>query len=289
MKNTIFILGLLISTSLVAQIERPKWELGGGIRLNYSGLSGGFSGYRSDDEYEFDIDYHEIGMNTYSPSFALAIGGRYKKWNLEFAGSRGKYEGSFVVPTDIIRDDQQIDSGSVVSGSVDLSMYAISTSFGLIQRKHDLGVGIGFLVLNMGSNYTTTSTTGDEVKLGGDEWFPMPFLALTGRLKFGDFRISGTGGGAIFRGSMDDIDYDVDYLTIDVNAAYDFLNRGRWSLSADLGYRYLWLNLDMDNDNGWYKEKDIYQGPYATIRVKFFSKEMWQYVKRKDRKKEESN
>lgn len=289
MKNTLFILGLIISTSLAAQIERPKWELGGGIRLNYSGLSGGLSGHRNSDGYEFDINYHEIGMNTYSPSFALAIGGRYKKWNLEFGGSRGKYEGSFVVPTDIVRDDQQIDSGSVVSGSVDLTMYAISTSFGLIQRKHDLGVGIGFLVLNMGSNYTTTSSTGDEVKLGGDEWFPMPFLALTGRLKFNDFRISGTGGGAIFRGSMDDINYDVDYLTIDINAAYDFLNRGRWSLSADLGYRYLWLNLDMDNDNGWYKEKDIYQGPYATIRVKFFSKEMWQFVKRKDRKKEESN
>jgi len=45
----------------------------------------------------------------------------------------------------------------------------------------------------------------------------------------------------------------------------------------------------MENDNGWYKEKDIYQGPYATVRVKFFSKEMWQYVKRKDRKKAESN
>ncbi len=89
MKNTLIILGLIISTSLAAQIERPKWELGGGIRLNYSGLDGGFSGHRNSDGYEFDIDYHEIGMNTYSPSFALAIGGRYKKWNLEFAGSEG--------------------------------------------------------------------------------------------------------------------------------------------------------------------------------------------------------
>ena len=35
MKNTLIILGLVISTSLSAQIERPKWEFGGGIRLNY--------------------------------------------------------------------------------------------------------------------------------------------------------------------------------------------------------------------------------------------------------------
>ena len=40
---------------------------------------------------------------------------------------------------------------------------------------------------------------------------------------------------------------------------------------------------------GWYKEKDIYRGPYATIRIKFSSEEMWKYVKRKDRNKESNN
>ena len=74
MKNTLIIALLVITTSLTAQIERPKWELGGGARLNYMGLNGGFSGYRNSDGQSFDLNYEDIGMNTYSPSFAIALG-----------------------------------------------------------------------------------------------------------------------------------------------------------------------------------------------------------------------
>ena len=150
MKKTLIFAFLVISTALTAQIERPKWEFGGGIRLNYMGLNGGLSGYRYSDGTTFDLNYEDIGMNTYSPSFAVALGGRYKKFNLEFAGSRGSYNGSFITPADMVRDDQQIDSGSVVSGTVDLDMYALFTNFALIQKKHDLGIGIGFMLLNIG-------------------------------------------------------------------------------------------------------------------------------------------
>jgi len=289
MKNTIIIVLLAISTTLQAQIERPKWELGGGIRLNYMGLNGGFSGYRNSDGQTFDLNYEDIGMNTYSPSFAVALGGRYKKWNLEFAGSRGSYEGSFITPADMVRDDMSIDSGSVVSGTVDMSMYALFTNFALIQKQHDLGVGIGFMLLNMGSNYTTLDVNDNEVKLGGSEWFPMPFLAMNGRLNFGKFRVNLSGGGAFFKGKMEEVNYDVKYYTVDASAAYDFLQTGRFAFSADIGYRNLFMDLKMDNDMGWYKEKDIYRGPYATIRVKFFSEEMWKYTKRKDREKESNN
>ncbi len=288
MKNTLAFVLLTISITLTAQIERPKWEFGGGIRLNYMGLDGGMSGYRNSDGYSFDQDYKDIGMDNYSPSFAIAFGGRYKKWNLEFGGSRGTYDGSFITPADITRDDMQIDSGSAVSGSLDMSMYALSTNFGLIQRKHDLGIGIGFLILKMGSNYSTTDVYGEELKLGGDQWFPMPFLALAGRLKFNKFRIVGTGGGAIFKGEKDGYDFDVKYYTIDVNVAYDFLEKGRLIYSADIGFRNLYMDMYMENDLGWYKEKDIYMGPYASLRIKFSSKEMWTFVKRKDRKKGQS-
>jgi hypothetical protein len=290
MKNTLIILLLsAISTSLTAQNEHPKWDFGAGVRLNYMRLDGGLSGYRNSDERSFDLNYEDIGMKTYSPSFAIALGGRYKKWNLEFAGSRGSYNGSFITPADMVRDDIQIDSGSVVSGSVDMSMYALFTNFSLIQKKHDLGAGIGFLLLNMGSNYTTTDILGAEVKLGGDEWFPMPLLAINGRLNFNKFRVSGTAGGAIYKGEMDGVDYDVKYYTVDVSVAYEFLQKGRLTYSADLGFRDLFMDLKMDNDMGWYKEKDIYLGPYATIRIKFSSKEMWKHEKRKDRNKESDN
>ena len=85
------------------------------------------------------------------------------------------------------------------------------------------------------------------------------------------------------------VDYDVYYYTIDVSAAYDFLQTGRVAYSADIGYRNLFMDLKMDTDMGWYKEKDISRGPYATIRVTFSSEEMWKYVTRKERKKESNN
>jgi hypothetical protein len=166
-----------------------------------------------------------------------------------------------------------------------MSMYAIFTNFALIQKQHDLGVGIGFMLLNMGSNYTTHDINNTEVKLGGDEWFPMPFLMVSGRLNFDKFKVNLSGGGAFFKGKMDDVDYDVKYYTADLSVAYEFLKTARLTYSADIGYRYLFMDLKMDNDMGWYKENDLYQGPYATIRIKFSSEEMWKFVKRKDRNK----
>ena len=277
---------LISTTALKAQIERPKWELGGGIRFNYMGLGGGFSGTRNSDGYSFDVKYKEIGMDNYSPSFAIAIGGRYKKWNLDFGGSRGTYGGSFTTMMDMVRDTLEIDSGSVVDGTVDMTMLALATNFALIQRKHDLGIGIGILVLYMGSDYSTYDIKGQKIKLGSDQWFPMPFLSVMGRLNFGNFKIVASGGGAYFQGKMSEYDYKVTYLTADINGSYDFLHTSRIILSADLGYRFLYMKLESENDIGLYQEKDFYNGPYLTAKIRFFSKAMWKYVKKKDRKKE---
>ena len=285
-KITLGLISLLIFSSFVlnAQVERAKWELGGGLRLNYMGLDGGMSGERASDGYKFDLKYKDIGMDNYAPSLAIAMGGRIKKWNLAFAGSRGTYKGGFTTPAHIYRNEVQIDSGSVVDGKMDMGIYALSTTFALIQRKHDLGVGIGFLILNMGSDYRTTDANGKEVKLGGNHWFPMPFLAISGRLKFNDFRIVGTGGGAVFKGEKDGLQYDVLYYTIDIKAAYDFYKSNNWSYSASLGYRNLFMDMEMENDMGWARENDIYSGPYISLRAKFSSLEKWTYVKKKDRK-----
>ncbi len=231
------------------------------------------------------MNYKDIGMDNYSPSFAIALGGRYKKWNLSFAGSRGSYKGEFDTKFDIIRDDVQIDSGAHVNGAIDMGIYALTTTFALIQKKHELGVGIGFLILNMGSSFSTKDNSGKDITLGEPMLFPMPFLAISGRLNFGDFRLSGTGGGAIFKGEKDGLQYDVLYYTIDVKGVYDFYKGKNWSYSASIGFRQLFMDMHMENDLGWAKEKDIYSGPYISIRAKFSSLEKWTHIKRKDRKK----
>jgi hypothetical protein len=276
MKNKLVMVLLLIPAALAAQIERPRWEIGAGLRLNYMGLGGGFSGTRSSDGYSFDVDYKDIGMDNYATSYSLAFGGRYERWILDFGASRGSYEGSFTTSIDLVKDGMQIDSGAVVSGSIDLNLYALTTTFGLIQRKHDLAIGIGVILLEMAANYSTKDVNGAEVKLGGDYWFPMPFLAIGGRWNFTDeFRIAASAGGALYKGERDGVDYDVLYYTYDITAAYEFLKTGQMTYTVDVGYRNLFMDMDITKDVGTYHEKDIYTGPYATIRVLFSSEEMW--------------
>lgn len=292
MNRTTLLLTLLFSFFAIlttsAQEERSKWELGGGFRFNYMGLDGGYSGEvfpnaNYPDGYKFGLDYKEIGMDNYAPSMAIALGGRYKKWNLAFAGSRGTYKGEFVTNLDIARDDIVIDSGSTVNGQIDMGIYALTTTFALIQKKHDLGIGLGFLILNMGSDFSTIDTEGNPISIGGDHWFPMPFIAVAGRLRFGDFRLSGSGGGAIFKGTKDGLEYDVKYYTIDVKGVYDFYKGDNWSYSASLGFRKLFMDMYMEDDHGWAQEEDNYTGPYISLRAKFSSTEIWKYVRKKDR------
>ena len=263
----IFFTQLLLTFFIVSytQTERSKWEIGGGFRLNYLGLDGGYIGEIYPNEnypegYKFQLDYKEIGMDNYSPSLAVAIGARYKKWNLAFAGSRGSYTGGFITDVDIVKDDIIIPEGSQVDGQIDMGIYALTTTFLIVQKKHDLGVGIGFLLLNMGSTFSSTDDNMQPVDLGGDHFFPMPFLAGSGRLNFGNFRLSGSGGGAVFKGEKDGLNYDVKYYTVDLKAVYDFHKGENWSYSASFGYRKLFMDMEMDDYRGWAKEEDNYSG-----------------------------
>ena len=107
----------------------------------------------------------------------------------------------------------------------------------------------------------------------------MPFLAFAGRLNFGDFRISASGGGAIFKGEKDGLDYDVKYYTIDVKGVYDFYKGDNWSYSISLGWRTLFMDMEMQNDIGWATETDNYSGPYISLRAKFSSTEKEHKIK----------
>ena len=89
----IVLVGLNLSAN--AQSQEVMWEAGGGLRLSYLGLSGGMSAFRASDGYEFNLDYKDIGMDNYSSSLSLVLGGRIKKWNLMFNASRGSWAGAF--------------------------------------------------------------------------------------------------------------------------------------------------------------------------------------------------
>jgi len=257
---------LLLSMAMPAESQdrEVKWEVGGGGRLNYLGLSGGVTGFNAETDAEYDLDYHDIGMDKYSPSLSLALGGRYKKWNLSFGASRGTYSGTFITQNDIDRDTIHIPAGSEVESQIKMGIYSLATTFAVVRRKHDLGVGLGFLVLNMGTRFETT-----DVLLENNNWFPMPFLAVSGRLNFDRFRVSAVGGGAYFDGEKDDYDYTVWYYTFDVKGVYDFYRKDNWAASVSLGYRQMVMDSEAAKGESWFKEKDNYKGPFLSLRVKY--------------------
>jgi hypothetical protein len=249
-----------------AQEQEEAWDFGVGMRFNYLKLTGGFTAYDANTGNTYDLDYKTIGMSNYAPSAALALAGKYGKWNLFFGASRGTYTGSFVTKQDLTVKDETILAGSQVDGKISMGIYSLSTTYALAKEpEYDVGVGFGILLLNMGTEFTSADTT-----LGGDNFFPMPFAALSGRKKFGKFRISGVGGGAYFNGEKDGLDYRVYYYTFDAKAGYEFYKKENYTAVASLGYRHLYMDSQASQSDGsWFEEKDRYAGPFFSVLLRY--------------------
>jgi hypothetical protein len=252
------------SIKVQVQDQEELWDIGAGLRLNYLRLTGSISGFDAQTGNTFDIDYSEVGMDNYAASLALALAGKYKKFNLFFGASRGSYTGSFLSKNDVTIDDETIPAGSTVNGKIDMGIYSLSTTYGLIQKKHDLGLGFGILLLDMGMEFSAGGKT-----IGEPQIFPMPFLALSGRLNFDRLRIVAVGGGAYFNGDMEGYDYTVWYYTFDVRAGYEFYKKENCSAIANLGYRSLHMDSKASKGATWFEEKDSYSGPFISILVKY--------------------
>ena len=242
------------------------WNLGAGLRLNYLRLTGGFSGYSATDDATYHLDYSAIGMDNYAPSVALALAGKYKKWNLFFGASRGSYTGSFITKQNITIKDETIPAGSHVDGKIEMGIYSLSTTYALVKEpQHDVGIGLGFLILDMDTEFKTSTVT-----LGDGQIYPMPFLALSGRKKWGKYRLSAVGGGAYFDGEMDGLDYTVYYYTIDIKGGYEFYKQNHYTGVFSLGYRHLYMDSKAtQSDGSWFEENDRYAGPFISVLVKF--------------------
>lgn len=263
---TIFVLLILLFPAINARAQEQEelWDLGAGFRVNYLRLTGGVSGFDEETGNKFDIDYKSVGMDNYSPSVALALAGKYKKFNLFFGASRGSYSGSFTSKNDITIDDETIPAGSKVDGKIDMGIYSLSTTYGLIQRKHDLGLGFGILLLDTGIEFSAGSKT-----VGDTHLFPMPFLALSGRLNYGKLKVVAVGGGAYFDGDMDGYDYTVWYYTADIRVGYDFYTKNNYTATFNLGFRSLYMDSKAEKNDSWYKEKDRYAGPFISILIRY--------------------
>lgn len=242
------------------------WNFGAGLRFNYLRLTGGFSGYSATDDATYHIDYSAIGMDNYAPSVALAVAGKYKKWNLFFGASRGSYTGSFITQQNITIKDETIPAGSNVDGKIDMGIYSLSTTYAFVKEpQHDVGIGFGFLILDMGTEFKTSTVT-----LGDSQIYPMPFLALSGRKKWGKYRLSAVGGGAYFAGDLDGLDYTVYYYTVDIKAGYEFLKNNHYTGVFSLGYRHLYMDSKAtQTDGSWFEENDRYAGPFMSVLIKF--------------------
>ena len=105
--------------------------------------------------------------------------------------------------------------------------------------------------MNMKSGFTTTDADDELVSTEGDMFFPMPFLAFSGRLNFGKLKFSDSGGAAYFNGNKDGMDYKVFYYTIDARGTYYFFEHDNWSSSLSVGYRTIFMDTKLSDERGW--------------------------------------
>lgn len=276
-KNIYLFLIIIISISAFGQSDSTKvkkskkegeilWEAYGGLRFGYNKLTGGYEGDAHAGGEYYGADYDEIGMSSFAPSFNLSFGGRYKYWNMFISGARSEYNNKFILEEDRAIDDIVIPAGSEVEGTIGNNVLTVATTFNIIRRKHDLGIGLGMMFYDYLQRY---SVIGSDLVSEMNPLLPMPFLAISGRLNFDKFKIVGSGGGAFFNGSFDDNKFKVIYYTYEIKGSYQLLQKNKWSSEIALGYRNLFMDIENNNGEYWFLAKNTYLGPFVGLVVKF--------------------
>ena len=93
----------------------------------------------------------------------------------------------------------------------------------------------------------------------------MPLIALNGTAHWGRFEVAALIGGAYIKYNSNTISY----LNADLAGRYAFYKGKHWSGMVSLGYRYIGMNLDIEEDCNKFKADINLTGPYIGLRIKF--------------------
>lgn len=182
-----------------------------------------------------------------------------------FMGQNSIHDGDGVLSQDITLDGTTITAGTAVATDFDLGIYSFLGVFDLVPTdKVDVGLGLGVTVLDLDMEIADTMSTNS---IATDESLPLPVLA--GQVAVQLTKRIGVGG--TISGIAVDIDGDdVAYVDADMYGRLTLFRegkRGRGSLV--LGYRWIDLDIEYDDDTDVVDLDMTFSGPYLGLELSF--------------------
>lgn len=194
------------------------------------------------------------------------FGGRADfKWgmpHLIVSGQATDHSGSGVLSSTIDLDGTTITAGTAVDTTFDLGLYNALLMFDFLPTDvFELGLGFGIGALDLDAQFVGGGNT-----IATDETLPVPLIAACGAVQLSRFELA-----ALLSGMSGSVDgNDLTYLDLDAFGRVGLIrpdDRGRISLLV--GYRYLDIDLEYEDEGDNVLFDMEFQGPYAGLEVSF--------------------
>jgi len=249
----------LCSVAIGAEKEK-NWSINGAVRYTYLTPGGTMGGSNGTDVNQSSLS--DLGMDSGAGAWGFSIGGQYHRPQLFFSGQQSEFSGSGTTTHDISQGNITIPAGSEVDTSMDIGIYTVAGTYDFLSGKNNLGLGLGLMMLDFEVAYTEVST---GVQINIDETFPLPLLAVNYSYRWKRTELAGLIGGAYIKANGD----TVGYINMDLSARYAFYKSDALAGMVSLGYRYIAMNLDINNNSDRFKADLDFNGPYVGLRFEY--------------------
>lgn len=192
-----------------------------------------------------------------------AIGGRWKRLNVNFVYLPSKFEGEGVLIQDLdLGSGPIIGNTTAISSDLEVTMYLANIEY-LVFKRSDMDIGLGIGVGKVELDISMTPQVGPHVDISGD----VPFGYLTGTFtkRWGDIAFNfGLQGLSISQNST-----SVTYTSANIAGTYTIVRRGGLALDLLGGYRYVDFDYEFDDDSTGIRTGTNFEltGPYVGVRA----------------------
>jgi hypothetical protein len=252
------VLMLFSVESAMAQDSEPDWSFSANIGWAWREIDGTLFDYVPPLTGAATTD--SLGLGTSSEPQA-SFGVRWKQLMVNFVYLPSKFTGDgFLVEALDFGDGPVIGNADPIASDIEVEMYLANIEYDLLKRGDmDLGVGFGLGTVNMDIVMTPESVTG--VSIIGN----VPFGYLTSTFVKRWDKFAATFGLQGLSVAIDD--YSITYKSVNIAAAYELMERGRFNLSVAGGYRYVDFDYSFDDDTSGAKTSTAFEltGPYIGL------------------------
>jgi hypothetical protein len=255
---TALLTSALILSSLLSAVAAEERTWGFELGLRYSLLTPGGEMGSVIDGTEKETSLSDLGLDDAAGAGGLTLGLKHKRANFYLSGQVSDFSGVGTTTHDITQGDVTIPAGAPLDTSMDIGIYSAIATYDLIHSTYDLGIGLGLMALDFGVDYSSFGTD-----IGIDETVYLPLLAINLDVYWKRFEFAALIGGAAVNANGN----EVYYVNADLAARYAFVKNERWAGQVALGWRYITMDLQFEEDASDGFEADIdFSGPYVGLR-----------------------